>query len=360
MINFKYLRNVIYLFIVFWVAASASFSGSIAKWGLGENDSRCTPDAIFNDTAHKPFIYRQLFPQIVLPIEKLTPVTLQQTILKRFNPPDYYIAAEKMNQSPHKFSYLLMYILSFFSIFFGLYILREILLDLGFNSIIAIFSPIIMALFFPYFQTNAGHYYDYPEIFFMAVTFLCIMRGKYILLIVMTIFATLNKETFFFFILTLFPVIHYYKSTSKAVIWTLCLVLLSGAINVALKYIYLLSPGGAFEFHLYDNWDLLTHFTIYKQHDLTYGVPNLSRGSELVLSIIFFILLLTSTWRNIPIFIKNHIRLALIINVPLYFLFCYVGEVRDLSLLYVGIVILMAYLMRQYLSNQQIPIIHNV
>lgn len=89
-------------------------------------------------------------------------------------------------------------------------------------------------------------------------------------------------------------------------------------------------------------------------------IPNLSRGSELVLSIIFFILLLTSTWRNIPIFIKNHIRLALIINVPLYFLFCYVGEVRDLSLLYVGIVILMAYLMRQYLSNQQIPIIHNV
>lgn len=348
----KQFRSVIYLFIIFWVVASASFSGSISKWGLGENDNRFTPDAIFNDAAYKPFIYRQLFPQIVLPIEKLTPVTLQQIILKRFNPPDYYIVAAKMNQSPHKFAYLLMYILSFFSIFFALYILRTILLDLGCNQVVAIFAPIIMALFFPYFQTNGGHYYDYPEIFFMAATFLCIMREKYILLIIAVILATLNKETFLFFILTLFPIIKHYKSMPKALCWTVGLVLLSGIINVVLKYVYLSSPGGAFEFHLYDNWDLLTHFTIYKQHDLTYGVPNLSRGSELVLSIVFFIMLLTSSWRFVPDFIKNHIRLALIINVPLYFLFCYAGEVRDLSLLYVGIVILMAYIMKQYVPQQ--------
>ncbi|CAI3931119.1 hypothetical protein [Commensalibacter papalotli (ex Botero et al. 2024)] len=350
--KFKSISNIIYLFIIFWVIASASFSGSISKWGLGENDDRFTPDAIFNNTAHKPFIYRQLVPQIAVHIENVIPATLQQVILKRFNPADYYVASQKMNQTLHKFAYLLMYIVSFFCIFFSLYILRLTLINLGCNNIIAIFAPTIMALFFPYFQTNGGHYYDYPEILFMAAAFLCTIKEKYSLLVVITILATLNKETYFFFIIVLFPIMKHKLTMKKALFGISGLVILSGIFNVILKYMYLSSPGGVFEFHLYDNWDLLTHFTIYRQHDLTYGIPNLSRGSELVLSMIFFVMLFISTWQTIPNFIKNHIRLALIINIPLYFLFCYAGEVRDLSLLYVGIVIMVAYLLEQYIPQQ--------
>ena len=48
---------------------------------------------------------------------------------------------------------------------------------------------------------------------------------------------------------------------------------------------------------------------------------------------------------------QNHARIAFAINIPLYLLFCDVGELRDLSFLYVTLLLLIAQNLRAWNGN---------
>jgi hypothetical protein len=58
---------------------------------------------------------------------------------------------------------------------------------------------------------------------------------------------------------------------------------------------------------------------------------------------------------------KRHAQIAAMINVPLYFLFCLPGELRDLSFLYVALVLLIAANIARssQSSNTFVPVVSN-
>lgn len=47
-------------------------------------------------------------------------------------------------------------------------------------------------------------------------------------------------------------------------------------------------------------------------------------------------------WRQLPAAIQRHGQVAAAINIPLYLLFCTPGELRDLSMLYVVLMLVLA------------------
>jgi hypothetical protein len=91
------------------------------------------------------------------------------------------------------------------------------------------------------------------------------------------------------------------------------------------------------------NWDYLLGT------EKTYGITMLKAFSLGPLALIGWIAV--RAWPHLPPAIQRHAQLAAAINLPLYFLFCWPGELRDLSLLYVVFLLVLAVNLNQWIGS---------
>ncbi|WBM69117.1 hypothetical protein OH773_13060 [Buttiauxella sp. WJP83] len=355
--NIGSIKNSIFtkgflLFVIFWMASSASFSGVMGKWALLDGQVRNGIENMLSGSAYKPFVYRQLAPFIANTIEKNTPEEIKTFVTDNFKPEKTFSKITVSNDVTLKFKYIIIYHLCFASILFSLFTLRKLLLSMGCSQISSIMSPILLALYFPYFLAGGGYFYDGIELLFMSLAvYLCINK-KWLPLLVLTIPATLNKETFFFFAFTLYPLINSEMEKKKAIVFTLSIILISGIINIITKHIYANNLGGALEFHLVENIKAYFdyHTYIYVEKVNTYGIVGLG-GTSLA-----FILLMFIIFKNgMPLCdkkTKQHIGLVTLISIPLFVLFSGTGEIRNLSFFLVSLAVLTGLIIDRYFLNQ--------
>jgi hypothetical protein len=330
--------SVALLSAFFWMVAAASFSGFVGKWGLRDGEERFGAETMMNATAHKPFIYRQLAPMLASFVDTHSPENFKNIVVKKIKP-ELTFTRTKLAANPiYHFRYICIYYFSFASLLLSLFILRRTLLDLGISSLTAIVAPTAFVLAFPYIQTIGGYFYDTSELFFTSLAFLLAARGKFIFLIALAVPATLNKETFFFILPTLYPLLRQTLSRKMAVTATCLSILTSGLINVLLKMTFSDAPGGAAELHFYNNIKAYLRPWTYQQFEITYGIVGPSGAFFCTLAII--IAIVVRGWSHCTQKVRQHILIAGAINLPLFVLFCATGELRNLSLLFVGFVIL--------------------
>jgi len=149
-------------FAIFWVVAAASHSGFFAKWGLREASPKYSIVMMLDSTAHRPFVYRQLAPLIANFLDRHTPASWKAGAEQAA----WHLA--KRSQPEYRFRYLVIYYLTFFSLFVSLFLLRLILIDWGLDESIALIAPIAFVLAMPYLQTQGGYFYDSIELLFLA------------------------------------------------------------------------------------------------------------------------------------------------------------------------------------------------
>jgi hypothetical protein len=56
-------------------------------------------------------------------------------------------------------------------------------------------------------------------------------------------------------------------------------------------------------------------------------------------------------WRYLPATVQRHALVAAVINIPLYLLFCWPGEIRNLSLLYIVFLLLLAVNLNHWIAS---------
>jgi hypothetical protein len=69
----------------------------------------------------------------------------------------------------------------------------------------------------------------------------------------------------------------------------------------------------------------------------------------------WFATLMMYGWKVTPNYIRQHLALAAAINIPLFLMFCAAGEMRNLSMLYVGTVALMAGALHRLMRSELHP-----
>lgn len=341
----KDFKKGILLFSLFWLVSAATFSGFASKWAMLDDLPRDNLYKMVEGTAHKPFIYRQLVPQIANLIEKITPQTVISKIANAYTvgPFRYFekanhLANDSMN---YKFKWIIVYWIIFMTIFSSLYLLHKILLNFGLTSFAAVTAPCLFILSVPIMQTIGGHWYDYTEILFMCLTLLSLIQGKKIMALIFVALGAYNKESFLFFVLTLLPFLDDSKiKTNKFVFWGIMLII-SALINVWLKIVYSSNPGSAAEFFPWRNLRLHSNPLFYFQFDDSYGLIA-PRGFN-ILNITLIVILFKMAWDQFCSQLKTHCKLALAINLPLYLAFGYPNEIRTLCFLYIPLVFLIAY-----------------
>ena len=100
------------------------------------------------------------------------------------------------------------------------------------------------------------------------------------------------------------------------------------------------SPGGPVEFHLFENLRFYFSPAAYFRREYTYGLA-LPAGVSLI-NLALLAALIYLGWLELPNAWRRHIVVALVINMPLFVMFCWLDELRNLSLLFVALTVLIA------------------
>lgn len=340
--------SAVLLCVFFWIVAAAGYSGGIQKHGMPDGARGGGIEVMLDASAKKPYVYRQLAPLVANGAERLLPPSFKDAVAAAAAPEKTFVRVTSVLKPEFRFRYICVYYLSFLSLFGSLFVLRKILHGYGLSEWICTVAPAMFVVAFPYVQTGGGYYYDQIEFFFMASAFLAAMRGNIVLLLGISLLATLNKESFFFFVPALFPLLYHRMGRNRALAASLGALLMTGLVNVALKLYFFNSAGVAAEFKLFRNILNYLNPLTYLQFENTYGIAAPAGLSIITLLVIAIVVL--RGWRACAAEVRQHLLIATCLNLPLFLAFCATGELRNLSLLFVGFVVLGGHALQQWFA----------
>jgi ribosomal protein S18 acetylase RimI-like enzyme len=265
--------------------------------------------------AHRPFVYRTLFPGTVRAIAEITPESLKERISSAIQNRWKRNLDRLEWDTDYIYEYLVALALMFFCFFGFAFALRHLTkLFYDFPSFVADLAPvgglIILPLFFRYYS----YIYDPSTLLLSALAVGFIAARKHAAFYLIFVLATLNKETSI--LLTALFFLQEYKTTNKSKLFGHVLIQVSLWIIIrsAIVFVFSNNEGSLFEFHLLRNLGL-----IIRPLKLIYFIG---------VSTVFFILV-RYQWRQKPSFLRAGLLVTLIPLVVLALFFGLVDEFRD-------------------------------
>ncbi|MBO1017808.1 hypothetical protein IPU70_29915 [Achromobacter sp. SD115] len=351
------------LLLFFLMVAAASFNGFYTKWRLNDGHPSLGLSYMVEGTAARPYVYRQLLPAMANQIQSLLPVATLARISSSLSDPRKinsrsslamkYPESEALKPAV-ALRYYIVYYLTFFALVASLYVMRGLCLRVGATEPAAIAAPAIMALLLPFMLTEGGYFYDFTEVLFImsAVTLALgvetLRSWRALLLLVLAGLATWNKEAFFWFTPALYPLLRAHLDRIRAAGLVSALMLAGGCVYLAMRLRYAGNPGSTVDFQLWGNLLFYADPGNWFRTENTYGIL-LPRGFSLVF-VLVFAGLGVKAWRRLPVTLRVHGATAAAINLPLFLLFCSPGEMRNLSMLYPTLTLLIACALSAWLS----------
>jgi hypothetical protein len=342
------------LTVLLVVASAASFSAFYEKWHFREQGARGTDliaefDRMIDGTANRPYVYRQLLPNMANSLTRELPV---DAIARRVpaKAKDRISVAFNLASKAYPAQYLIVYIVTYLSALLAAFALYRVCIAVKTSQPVAAFASVVFMLLFPLIGIKGGYFFDYPELLFMAVAAWMALEMEWWWIIPIAALGTWNKESFLLFMFTLYPLFRLRSSRLKSLIGICILVGICVAVYLPIRHHFAQNPGGTVEWHLKDQVDFYLHpFRVDTWVDRTYDLmfPALSAPVPLLLLIWF----VWRSWRLLPGWLKRHAQIAAAINVPLYLLFCQPGEFRDLSLLFISFLLVIAFSLQDWMDS---------
>lgn len=348
------MENFIKKFMLFFLilaVSSASYCGFFSIWAFRDGAATMGFTAMIEETAKRPFIHRQLLPQTVKYIASSIPEQSKEKLETKLIKGAYIENRYAQAKIPHKYviEYYLMYTLCFLALFTSIWVLRSLLCEIVQDKVVGTLGAMLFALIFPFFEVLGGYYYDIIEIMFMFIAARFALRGNWLGLLIITPIAEANKESFLFFLATLFPLARMHFPLKKAAALTLSTLFIAGITYLYIRQLYVGNPGDMADWRIRDHMQTIFELSSYFYTTSIYGLP-LGEGMFLP-HMICVIYIIRKTWKHLTSAWKEHAKIALVINGILYFMFVLPNEIRDLSLLYVSFMILTAFFIRDIIQK---------
>lgn len=352
------LGSKITVYFMCYLVAAISFGGFFEKWAFRDDKMGHSAVQMLNGTADRPYIYRQLLPATANLVNKIIPEHLNKKFADWLTAdPEkhnfihrYFSKAQDSSNPAYALRYYVLFVLCFASYLMGILALKAVCQEIYADATAAMLAAFVMAIIFPLLTTQSGYMYDMAELLFMSLAVLTAIRGRILLLAGITALATFNKESFFFFVLTLYPFFRERFSVRKTVAIETGLLAVGGSVNLLVKFYYAANPGGIVVDQLLDHLKWLLTPSSYFLFEVNYGGVTPKGLSIIYLMIVTFIA--RRAWPHMPSASKHHALIAMAINVPLFIAFCYEGELRNLSMLFVTFAVLLCINISRHLQQQ--------
>ncbi|CAB3807619.1 hypothetical protein [Pararobbsia alpina] len=328
----------ILLIFIYYIAAASSFGGFCTKWQF-RDDSLMSLRLALDGTQNKPFVYRQLLPMTANLVDSAIPQKAKVSLIHKLagdipfsNPIHRFFPGARDSVVPeYAVRYLIVYAMTFLSMFAALFAIRAVCIELIGDRVASTLAPLVIAAVFPLIQTEGGYFYDMPELLFMALGVWLTLKRHLVSLFVVVFLATLNKESYLFVILTLYPIATMRYSHRQSLLLMGVLLGVAAAINVAVKLRYMNNGGGMVHYQLADHVRFLLNPLNYLRTEINYGVST-TKGFH-ILHLFLVGILAKIGWRTLPPAVRMQTWIAALITVPLFIAFCFKDELRNLSLL---------------------------
>jgi hypothetical protein len=338
------------LLFVMVIVTAAAYQGFFAKWQFREDVSAWGIESIMDGTGQRPWVHRQLLPittkVIVAELPDMiknkleTSQFIEQHYIKAAPPADYHA------------EYVLLYSMCYLAFLASSIVLAIILTEVTGNKAAGVLGAMLFTIMFPLLETNGGYYYDFFEVLFFALAVYLSMHGKWGLLIIMAPIAEINKESFLFFIPMLYPFLRRRLSSRQCCFIIMVGVVLSGLAYMWIKQQYVGNPGDIAINHGIAHFYDLFNWHSYFEREINYSIPTGARMFFLYIIMVGYIVL--KTWCKLPGWWKLHAKIAVTIQLPLYILFCALGELRNLSLLYMIFCVMLSLYIREELIQAEL------
>jgi hypothetical protein len=369
-------------FVLFFLAAAASFNGFYDKWTLrdtwnGTTEGRTQFEPMLDGTADRPYVYRQLLPQLANWIDARVSEHIKDRLFEKkeilglsflersqASLLNHVLVLQTANsQSPivqdrkYFLRYAIVYVIAFLFAWIAVYAMFLAGKAVGYPPFASALAAIAMILLMPYFMSVGGYFYDYPELAFFALAVWMATRFDWWWIVPLAVLGTWNKESFLLFIPSLYPILRQRSSQRSALTGTGVLGFCCAIVYFLLRMRYQHNPGGAIEMHIIDQVHYLlnqpTAYSVYLEK--TYGLTLMERGFDLLV----LLLIVWTAWRGwnlLPRPVRRHAQIAATINIPLYFVLCAPGELRDLSMLYITLLFLLAANVNRWMEDKGLEV----
>lgn len=353
------------LFLLFFVTAAASFSGFYQKWhfrelesnGLGLTKCEFSLDHMVDGTAPRPFVYRQLLPMLANWVDSQVPRQVTDRLFevkaRRSGIPlrEFIFNSPLVRDRTYFLRYIIIYFLVFLSALISAYAMYLLLRSMDYSPAVAAFCAVILLLIMPFVLSVGGYLYDFPELAFLALAVWMAFNFDWWWMIPLVALATLNKESFLFFIPTLYPFLRRRGSRFNALTGTAVLGSTCAVVYGVLRADFQHNPGETAQIHMGEQIQFILHPSQwFLPVEPTYGLPLIRSCNPLLIALILWTV--WRGWRCLPKVIQQHIQIATIINFSLYFVLCAPGELRDFSFLYVSFLLLLATNLTPWFGGQ--------
>ena len=339
------------LFFLVLSISAASYCGFFSIWAFRDGAASMGFTAMIEETATRPFVHRQLLPQTVKYIASVIPEQSKEKLETRLIKGAYIENRYTQAHIPQQYviEYYLMYIFCFLALFASIWVLRSLLCAIVQDKTVGTLGAMLFALIFPFFEVLGGYYYDIFEILFMFMAAHFAYHKRWLGLLLLTPIAEANKESFLFFLITLYPLTRMHFPVKKAAALTLSTIFLAGITYLYIRQLYAGNPGDMADWRIRDHMQTIFDLGSYFYTTSIYGLP-LGEGMFLP-HMICVIWIVRKAWHHLTDAWKSHAKIALVINGILYFMFVLPNEIRDLSLLYVSFMILTSFFIRDIIQK---------
>jgi hypothetical protein len=255
-----------------FLVAAVSFHGYYAKWHfletrpdaaiLGGGFVYATFEKMMDGTASRPYVYRQMLPVAANFLDQQVPQGFKDSLLRSSL---YRAIAQNMLDSPvaqnprYFFRYLVVYAMVFLFTWAALVAMYQLCLALSLSRPVSALTAAIFLLMMPYLLTISGYMYDYPELFFFAVSVWIALKCEWWVLIPAAALATFNKESFLLFVPALYPLFRVGASRPKAMARTGAVAAGSAIVYELVRLRFRANPGANIESHYIDQMLFFLH-----------------------------------------------------------------------------------------------------
>ncbi|KAA6455604.1 hypothetical protein DYQ86_27520 [Acidobacteria bacterium AB60] len=351
-----FARRLVFATLLFF-AGTAAFNGFYTKIGFQDADRNRGYEAIINRTAARPYIYRQLVPATANLIDRLAPSSLRErlTRLRSDNGEGLYetlFSPPITRDSDNSFRYLVFYLMSFAGAPLAAFAFYLVCRTEGYSSEISLIAGSLVVLVIPYIQIRGGgNYEDFLEAAFIALAFVLARRAQWVWIVPLAFCGTLNKESFIIVLLALWPLLRDRTGALRALLQVFTLEFIAVGLYVFERMRFERNPGGTVQYHLGDQIAFFSCPSLWLlKFGKVYGIFLPELGTLGPALLVFWIV--REAWGGFSLPIRRYAALTAAMTFPLFFLFCNPAETRDLSLLYVVLLLSIAATLVRFSSSQ--------
>lgn len=331
--------TLVLLAILYALVSTASIDVFMSKRAFfeGSEHRAYAFETMLDRTAHRPFVHRALMPALV----NATDASLPASIAERYGPAArelvqrYSVRADGPFWTPSlERRYLIAFVWMNLFAFAALWALRDLLgAALPGEPLLRDLAPVAFGAAVPLTYMNGGFMYDPADLFFGFVTLALAWRGRHLRALVALALAVLNKETAALGVVFLSIVAWHVSAPRVWARFTAAAGAVAAGVLAFLWWRYASSPGSPMYDHVAENWAFWTQPRSWWL-TMTVHAPLmlLPRGLSLVL-LLPVVALLAHGWRERPAVLRRLLVAGAAINLPLFFLFCWKDETRNLYLM---------------------------